>query len=254
VSDTEDRAGDVLTLVRTAPAALERAAPRVAVLSGHPVTLAGLTHLLSSDSRRASVVSASTGDRHGTSSHDVVVYELSEDQAGPLAPIPHDLAVLVAEGVPVVALVSRRRSALAEAALAVGVVDIVHLDISGDQLLQAVERAAAGERTTVAAYRLQRSNRARTGTKLTDREITVLELVGAGLLNQDIADRLYLSLNTVKTYIRLAYRKIGVTRRSEAVLWAVRHDLTPRPSPTPVGPAARRLSDPGAVRRPSRPG
>lgn len=62
--------------------------------------------------------------------------------------------------------------------------------------------------------------------RLTEREMSVLELVGSGLTNQDIADRLYLSVNTIKTYIRSAYRKIGVTRRSEAVLWVVHRDLT----------------------------
>jgi DNA-binding CsgD family transcriptional regulator len=45
--------------------------------------------------------------------------------------------------------------------------------------------------------------------------------------NQDIASQLYVSINTVKTYIRSAYRKIGVTRRAQAVLWAVHHDLGP---------------------------
>ena len=57
--------------------------------------------------------------------------------------------------------------------------------------------------------------------------MSVLELVGAGLTNRDIAERLYLSINSVKTYIRTAYRKIGVSRRAEAVLWAVHHDLGP---------------------------
>jgi DNA-binding NarL/FixJ family response regulator len=56
---------------------------------------------------------------------------------------------------------------------------------------------------------------------LSQRETEVVKLVAAGLSNQDIADRLYLSTNTIKTYIRSSYRKIGVTSRSQAVLWAV---------------------------------
>ncbi len=61
---------------------------------------------------------------------------------------------------------------------------------------------------------------------LTDRELSILELIGSGMRNQDIARQLFLSVNTVKTYIRSAYRKVGVTRRAEAVRWAVRHELT----------------------------
>lgn len=53
------------------------------------------------------------------------------------------------------------------------------------------------------------------------REAEVLGLVALGLSNQQIAERLYLSLNTVKTYIRTAYRKIGVTTRAGAVVWGI---------------------------------
>jgi DNA-binding NarL/FixJ family response regulator len=77
------------------------------------------------------------------------------------------------------------------------------------------------------AHRRERRDSAQAIAHLSDREMMVLELVGAGLTNQDIADRLYLSINTIKTNIRSAYRKIRVSRRTQAVLWAVHHDLTP---------------------------
>ena len=60
---------------------------------------------------------------------------------------------------------------------------------------------------------------------LTQREVDVLGLIAQGLTNQEIAERLYLSINTVKTYIRCGYRKIGAVRRSHAVIWAERHGL-----------------------------
>jgi DNA-binding CsgD family transcriptional regulator len=41
----------------------------------------------------------------------------------------------------------------------------------------------------------------------------------------EIAERCFLSVNSVKTYIRSAYRKIGVNNRSQAVLWFVQHGL-----------------------------
>jgi DNA-binding CsgD family transcriptional regulator len=56
---------------------------------------------------------------------------------------------------------------------------------------------------------------------LSRRERQVLVLLGAGLSNSEIAERLFVSLHTVKTYLRTSYRKIGVARRSQAVLWVM---------------------------------
>jgi NarL family two-component system response regulator LiaR len=62
---------------------------------------------------------------------------------------------------------------------------------------------------------------------LTARESEVLALITQGLSNQDIAARTHLSINSVKTYIRHAYHKIGVTSRSRAVLWGIDHGFRP---------------------------
>jgi len=60
---------------------------------------------------------------------------------------------------------------------------------------------------------------------LTAREAEVLSLITMGLSNQEIAERTLLSLNSIKSYIRSAYRKINVDSRSKAVLWGVEHGL-----------------------------
>ena len=60
---------------------------------------------------------------------------------------------------------------------------------------------------------------------LSAREAEILTLVTAGHTNEEIAGSLYLSVNTIKTYIRSAYPKIGVTRRSQAVSWGIRNGL-----------------------------
>ncbi len=52
---------------------------------------------------------------------------------------------------------------------------------------------------------------------LSKREIEVLQLIAEGLTNQEIANRLYLSLNTVKVHTRNIYGKLGVHHRTEAV-------------------------------------
>jgi hypothetical protein len=57
-----------------------------------------------------------------------------------------------------------------------------------------------------------------------------------GLSNQEIAEAIFLSINSVKTYIRTAYRKIGVTRRQLAVIWALQHGFTAEIRRAPVHP------------------
>jgi two-component system, NarL family, response regulator LiaR len=54
---------------------------------------------------------------------------------------------------------------------------------------------------------------------LTERESEMLTFITRGLTNEEIARRAFLSINTVKTYIRTAYRKIGVETRAQAVAW-----------------------------------
>jgi len=53
---------------------------------------------------------------------------------------------------------------------------------------------------------------------LTEREREILASAAAGLGNKEIADRLCVSLDTVKTHLHNTYRKLGVTRRVEAIL------------------------------------
>jgi two-component system, NarL family, response regulator LiaR len=64
---------------------------------------------------------------------------------------------------------------------------------------------------------------------LSARESEVLALVARGLPNQEVADALHMSINTVKSHIRTAYRKIGAGSRSQAVLWAVEHGFVSEP-------------------------
>jgi predicted ATPase/DNA-binding CsgD family transcriptional regulator len=55
---------------------------------------------------------------------------------------------------------------------------------------------------------------------LTGREMDVLQMVGAGLSNQAIADQLKISYNTVTGYVKQIFKKLGVTRRTQAVATA----------------------------------
>jgi DNA-binding NarL/FixJ family response regulator len=62
---------------------------------------------------------------------------------------------------------------------------------------------------------------------LTAREAEVVALITQGHSNADIAEMASLSINSVKSYIRSSYRKMGVTSRTNAVLWGLDHGMGP---------------------------
>ena len=98
------------------------------------------------------------------------------------------------------------------------------------RVVHALERIAAGERV----IELSQTSGASMVTAwpgkeldLTEREAEVMSLIAQGFSNDEIARLCYLSINTVKTYIRSAYRKAGVNTRAQAVAWALRHGFQP---------------------------
>jgi NarL family two-component system response regulator LiaR len=108
------------------------------------------------------------------------------------------------------------------------------------ELVAALEKVYAGERiVAVDEPRARPRGRSPEGG-LTPRESEVVGLIAAGAPNKEISRRLELSMNTVKSHIRTAYRTMGVTSRTQAVLWAVEHGVTARH-------VAARLDDPGAA-------
>ena len=57
---------------------------------------------------------------------------------------------------------------------------------------------------------------------LTDRERDVLDLIGQGLSNREIAERLFLAEKTVKNYVTSVLAKLGMQRRTQAAAWVAR--------------------------------
>lgn len=83
--------------------------------------------------------------------------------------------------------------------------------------------------------------------EFSSREAEIVFLLTHGLSNRQIADAIFISINSVKTHIRSAYRKMGVGTRSQALLWGIDHGWRPLGAgPTwvcfvatePTGPAA----------------
>ena len=68
---------------------------------------------------------------------------------------------------------------------------------------------------------------------LSEREIETLVLVAQGLSNKEIAQALYISINTVKVHLRNIFEKIQVASRTEATLYAIEQGIIPSPGPEP---------------------
>jgi two-component system, NarL family, response regulator LiaR len=118
------------------------------------------------------------------------------------------------------------------AARAGGADGVLSKALHSDELVGALERIRDGEILMVGGPQdaESRGTWPAQATGLTEREAEIIALITQGLRNDEIADALYLSKNTVKSYIRSAYRKINVESRSRAVLWGVDHGFAKRSS------------------------
>lgn len=103
---------------------------------------------------------------------------------------------------------------------------LVHGRFEPAELADSLHRAARGETVLSPAIAptvfaaLRRGPQADTHGdphELTAREREVMTLVAAGLSNREIADKLVVSEKTVKNHVHNSYRKLGVTRRGEAI-------------------------------------
>ena len=129
----------------------------------------------------------------------------------------------------IIILTSFYEQELVEQALQAGATSYLLKSVSAEDLAQAIRSAYAGHSTLApeAADALIRSvrNKQELGSDLSEREREVLGLLAAGLSNAQIADRLSISLTTVKFHVGAILAKLGVNSRSQAIALAWKHNL-----------------------------
>jgi two-component system, NarL family, response regulator DevR len=114
------------------------------------------------------------------------------------------------------------------AAIEAGASGYLLKQVRGQDLVTAVREVAAGRSLLDATTTARVLDRMRRGADpldaLTERERAVLELIGEGLSNREIAQRLFLAEKTVKNYVSNMLAKLGMQRRAEAAAYAARLD------------------------------
>jgi NarL family two-component system response regulator LiaR len=129
----------------------------------------------------------------------------------------------------IVALTSSTDDALVGAALRAGAIGYVRKDASLEVLLASIRAAARGQSLldpTVASVIMQELTRVgKPGVELTEREQEVLLQLALGRTNHEIAERLSVSDETVKTHVGTILTKLQLAHRTQAVIYALKKGL-----------------------------
>lgn len=205
----------------------EAAPIRVAIVNDYEIVVAGVAAVLKRFKDRVEVVEINA-DTPVISDVDVILYDTFGQAQG--EGVDMDDLVRGGGGAPVVVFSWNVQPELVEETLARGAAGYLAKSVTAEELLHGIEEIHRGG--TVRPESVQTVDEppgSWPGRKygLTPRESEVIALITQGLSNREIAERTYLSVNSVKTHVRTAYRKIGVDRRSKAVMWGVRHGFSP---------------------------
>ena len=115
-------------------------------------------------------------------------------------------------------------------AIMAGAAGYVLKQVRGNDLVETVRRVASGQSTLDPAVTQQVLDRLRRGPEedpalaaLTTQERRILELIGEGMTNRQIAETIFLAEKTVKNYVSSMLAKLGLQRRTQAAVFATKH-------------------------------
>jgi two-component system response regulator NreC len=127
----------------------------------------------------------------------------------------------------IVVLTMQEEPAFARRALGAGAIGYVLKEAADDELVEAIRRAAVGERYLNPRLGARLASEPPPGPPddLTAREVDVLRLIALGHTNAEIAQQLYLSVRTVETHRAHIQQKLRLSSRAELVRYALERRL-----------------------------
>jgi DNA-binding NarL/FixJ family response regulator len=201
---------------------------RVAIVNDYEIVVAGIAAVLAPYSERVAVVELDAGKKVHADV-DVVLY----DSFGQVQGNEMKLEQLLEPGVEakVVVFSWNTDRDLVRGSLDNGATAYVSKGVTAAELVDVIERVHRGERVSPDDESLPEGDDfgrwPGQELGLTPRESEVLGLICQGLSNQEITERAFIGINTVKTYVRTLYAKIEVDSRTKALLWGIDHGFRP---------------------------
>jgi NarL family two-component system response regulator LiaR len=199
---------------------------RVAINDDYDIVVTGVATMLAPFADRVDIVELDA-NAPTISDIDIVLYDTFGQYQGEAI----DISGLSHLGIPkVVVFTWNLQPELVEGAISTGAAGYLWKGMPAGDIVAALEAVHHGERVIPPADAHPDPD---TGAwpgqdlGLSAREAEIIALLTQGLTNQEIADKVYLSINSIKTYLQTAYRKMGVSRRSQAVAWGHDHGFAP---------------------------
>jgi two-component system, NarL family, nitrate/nitrite response regulator NarL len=170
---------------------------------------------------------------------DVILMNIGTN-GGSLDAVPDLLAV--SEDSRLLILMTTQNAEIQHKAVCLGALGVITMDKPPDIMIKAIQRIHAGEvwldrsMTASVLNSLSPAGRAKKTDpeaekikSLTGRELEVIKLVGEGLKNKMIGERLFISEITVHHHLTAIYSKLDATDRLELIIYAFRHGLAEMP-------------------------
>ncbi len=207
---------------------------RVLVADDHEIVREGLSTLFSEEPDFAVVGEARDGEEAVAKAlelaPDVVLMDLMMPRLDGIEATRRILAQ--APGTHVLVLTSYADEPHVRRAIAAGAQGFLLKDVLKEELLRSIRNVADGRPALHAEAQRHLMRRVVGGGRpvaeeLTERELSVLQLIGRGRSNKEIAKTLHLSEGTVKGHVSAILSKIGVEDRTQAALFAVREGWVP---------------------------
>src|SRR5262245_29539299 len=222
----------------------------ILLVDGQTLLRAGLRLILEKEPKFAVVGEASSREEALEGARlrpDIIILNMNSDGESELDLLP-DL-LIIAEGSRVLVLISDFDLELGRRIVRFGVKGLVQKTESPERLIAAVKSVYAGEvwldPKTVShvlddllhAGDVKQTNRVlNNGVRLTGRERDIIALIGEGLKNKQIAERLCISEPTVRHYLTSIFEKVGVKDRQGLIVYAYQRGLAKPPAVTSQPP------------------